>query len=135
MIVNYILSTQTIATTNDWSSMLGTLGQFFFLIVMLIFILWLAVFATKLIAKSRLGAGKNVNIKIIESVAVGYQQMALQLVKVGNKYFVIGITKDRISFLTDVDSDSIELSDSDEKEEGKITFEKYLKDFINKRQG
>lgn len=134
MYSNYILLMQSNVSTlkrNNWSSTLGMLGQFFLIIIVFIGVLVLAYYSTKWIASSRFNFRKSSNVKIIESISVGYQS-TIQLVKVGSKFFLIGVTKESVTFLTEVDEEINE--ENDKQNDSKIPFEKYLQDYFNKRK-
>ncbi len=53
------------------------------------------------------------NMAIIEVLPVG-QHKTLQLVRVGNDYMVIAVTRDRITFIERVDEATITLQDGSE---------------------
>lgn len=115
---------------NGWS-LATMLGQFFLLIVVLLIFLFLFSYLSKFINTARYKSTNNSNLKIIETIAIGYQS-SLQLVEVGNKVIVIAVTKDRINFICEVDSDSIN-RDNITKSEMTNTFKKYFDDFMNKK--
>ena len=66
----------------------------------------LAYFVTKKMAGARFAGQKSGNLAIVESINVGGQAI-VQLVKAGEKYIVIGVTKERITLLGEVDKDDI----------------------------
>ncbi len=112
---------------NSWSNMLSMVGQLFFLILVLIFILFLIRYCTKFINNTKYGALKNPNLKIVETISVGPQSY-LHIVKVGDKIILIGVTKEKINFICDIDKDSLSL---EEKED---TFQKTLESFFKKKK-
>ncbi len=72
MNIDYILMAQGNAdkinpnsNPNDWSSLFASLGQLFFLVVVVVFVLILTVYTTKLIARVKLATNKNGNLQII----------------------------------------------------------------------
>lgn len=75
---------------------------------------------------------QDTNIKIIEATMVGPQKN-LQLVKVGQEYLLIGVTKDRITFIKEIDKDSIKVDTATKMEQG-IPFSKHLEDLIKKKK-
>jgi len=82
-------------------------SDIFMLVFSLIFVIALAIYVTRWVSASRLrGFGKN--IKIIESIGVG-QHNAILLLKVGEKYILVGTSKEGTRFLCDVNEDDIEL--------------------------
>lgn len=110
---------------NNWS----LVGQFFSSLLLLGIILVAFYFLAKVVASYRYKGNKNSNIKIIESIGIGYQSM-IQLIEVGNKIILIGVTKDKITFLCEVDKDSIKEGDLNSNTPD--SFRKYLETFINK---
>lgn len=132
MYLNYILITQSnVGKGNNWSSTLGMLGQFFLLIIVFIIILFLAYYSTKWLASSRFSIKRNSNVRIIESISVGYQS-TIQLIKVGSKLFLIGVTKESVTFLTEIDEEINE--DENKQNDFKVPFEKYLQEYFNKKK-
>lgn len=132
MYLNYILITQSnVGKGNNWSSTLGMLGQFFLLIIVFIVILLLVYYSTKWLASSKLSIRKNSNVRIIESISVGYQS-TIQLIKVGSKLFLIGVTKESVTFLTEIDEEINE--DENKQNDFKVPFEKYLQEYFNKKK-
>ena len=70
------------------------------------FVAILAYYATKKMVGSNSIGRKNSNISVIESVNVG-GQAAVKLLKVGEKYLVLGITRERVCLLSEIDKEQI----------------------------
>jgi len=89
----------------------------------------LAYFVTKKIAGAARGglSKKGGNITIVESIPVGGYAM-VQLVKAGEKYIVIGITREKVTFLTEIDKD--EIIEPKPIEYGETPFSKIFSKFI-----
>ena len=117
---------------NSWSSILSMLGQFFLLIIVFLIIIFLAYYVTKWVSSIKYKGSKNSNFKIIESIGVGYQA-SMQIIKVGDKCILIGVTKENIAFICDVNEASINCEMSNIKIEMPDTFQKYLKMFMDKK--
>ena len=128
MSLDYIICLQSQSGERDWSSTLGMIGQFFLLIVVFAIVLFLAYFSTKWIASMRMGVRNNSVLKLISSMPVGGGS-SIQLIKVGEKYFLIGVSKENITYITEVDSNDITY---DNVEKPKFSFEKCLKECYNK---
>lgn len=105
----------------------------FSIIYALIVILVLAYLAIKFASKTKRLSNANSNIKIIESIGIGYQSV-IQLIKIGDKYILIGVSKDKVTYLTEVDEQHLDFS-KDDSIVDKIPFDKYLKGFLNKNGG
>lgn len=131
LLYTFLLIQETQTKGNSWSNMLG---QFFSLIVALFIIIFLAYYVTKFITPAKYKNNKNSNLKIIESIAVGYQN-SLQIIEVAGKMILIGVTKDKINFICDINKDSINKDISNAKLELPNNFQKYLDNFMNKKNG
>ena len=66
-------------------------------------------YATKWIAKSGMIQSQSPNIKVIETFKVTTGKY-IQIIKLGAKYYAIGVTKDNITFLTPLDEDQLDFS-------------------------
>ncbi|MCL1936550.1 MAG: flagellar biosynthetic protein FliO [Defluviitaleaceae bacterium] len=103
------------------------IGRFFSLFISLGVVIFLAIVVTRFVAKQRFSFGKN--IKIIDSIGVG-RQNSICIVNIGTKYFLIGITKENIVFLQNIDEEDIELKNV---ENNNLPFSKYLEKYIIKK--
>ncbi len=79
-------------------------------VIMLIIVVALAYFSTKWIASAKLINRSNSAINIIDSVGVGINASIL-LIKVGDQFFLVGLTKERITFLSEVSSENVSSTD------------------------
>lgn len=116
-----------VSGNSDWSNVIASFGQFFFTIIVIIIVLYLAYLATKFFARSRL-PGKGSNFEIIDSLPLGQQSM-MTIVKAGGKYLLVGVTKESVSLLAELDGEDIK------RKEGTAViapFEKYLGKLLKK---
>ncbi len=130
LVYAFVLNQETQQLQENGWSLAKMLGQFFLFIVVLILFLVLFSYLSKFINTARYKSANNSNLRIIETIVVGYQS-SLQLVEVGNKMILISVTKDKVNFICEVDSDSINKDNITKAEIN--TFKKYLDDFINKK--
>jgi len=65
------------------------------------------------------------NLKVMEGVGVG-QNGSVLLVKAGRKFILIGVTKDRVTYLTELDEADIELKEP----QAPGRFDSYLTNFM-----
>ncbi|NLM14023.1 MAG: flagellar biosynthetic protein FliO [Epulopiscium sp.] len=114
-------------TNINWFNMLG---QFFFLIFLFAAILFGAYCVTRWIGRFQYQRYQGGNIKILESVVIASQKM-LQLIQVGNRIFLIGISKDNIVYLTEVEKEALQIKENI-KDPSYIKFDSYLKQWIKK---
>lgn len=134
MFFEYIICLQSqidIRSESDWSSTFGMIGQFFLLVIVFIAIIMLAYFSTKWIASFRMGMRKNSAIKMISSMPLGGSN-SLQLIKVGERYFLIGVSKEQITYIAEIDD--IDVSVEQNVSSPKFPFEKYFQDYFNKNK-
>lgn len=101
-----------ISVLSSWPE-LDVLGQFFSIIVLVAIVGLLAYLSIRLLSASRnMGKyGANRNLQIIEGLGVGIQS-SVQIIRSGDKYFLIGVTKEKITFLTELDKDSVKLHET-----------------------
>jgi len=91
------------------------------------FVLFLAYFSVRLMGRARFS--RSGNIKIIEAVSVS-PQSSMQLIKAGDKYFLIGVSRTGITLIGEVNADSININEALHE----MPFEKYLNNFISRKK-
>lgn len=108
------------------------LGQFFYFILIVAFVGLLAYYSTKLLASSRTIRKRSSkrNLEVIENLTVGAQAMT-QIVRVGEQYFFIGVTKENVTLLAELDKSQLNITDI-EKLDVENSFDKVLKRFIKR---
>jgi len=110
-----------LAQLNDWSS---SIGRSFIYILVLVGIMILAYYVTRVLGTKVRGFSGG-NLKIIEGVAVG-QGSSVFLLKAGKKFILVGVTKDRVTYLTEMDGDDIDIKETP----GQGRFDMYLNNFL-----
>ncbi|MCL2463180.1 MAG: flagellar biosynthetic protein FliO [Defluviitaleaceae bacterium] len=102
--------------------------------VVFVFVLAMAYFFTKWFASAKTGAlrGRRANIRLVESMGVGMQSY-VQIVKVGKKYVLVGVTKGGVSMLAELDPADLELAR--ENPANILPFEKILRQYFPKMRG
>ena len=106
------------------------LWQLLGLVFVLIIVLVAAYYTTKYVGNIKLGQMKNSNFTAIDSYRLSPNKL-LQIVKIGNKYVVIAITKDNINFITELDEDEVLLREDQPVE--RPDFKKILEKLRNKK--
>lgn len=76
------------------------------LILIFLVVLVACYFTTKFIAGKQMGQKRIGNFEVIETFAIS-QNKYLQLVRTGNKYIVISVTKEAVSFITELDENEV----------------------------
>lgn len=102
-----------------------------YIIILFIIILFGAYYVSRYVGNFQSRKTNNSNIKIIGVISVGPQK-TLQLVKIGQEIILIGVSKDKISYIKDISSDS--LDDMSELNIKTASFNKYFDKLINKRK-
>lgn len=100
------------------------------LIIMFVLILTASYFTARFVGNSAVTQSKNRNMKVIETYKVAPNRF-LQIIEVSGKYIVIGISKDSIEFLTELEPDQVIKAD------GEITpldFKHILSSIKNKKE-
>lgn len=95
----------------------------------LVIVVVMAIFVTRMVAGQRLRyAGKN--IKIIESIGLA-PASSLCLVQVGDKYLLVGVTKENIHLIAHLEAEDLTL---DQETGQPVAFSKYLERFLTKKE-
>ncbi|SDX83632.1 FliO/MopB family protein [Lachnobacterium bovis] len=88
---------------------MSTIESFIQLIgVLLIFLIVLAMayYVTKWLAKYEKIQGHNSNLDVVEATKIGTNK-AICLIRIGEKYIVVAIGKDNVTYLTEVKKDEL----------------------------
>ena len=88
----------------NWSAF-GFVGQFLYIILVTAIVGLLAYWCTRMMAAQRRGR-RGGNLAVLESVSVVAQAM-VQLVRAGEKYLVIGVTRNKVTLLTELDKSQV----------------------------
>ncbi|MDD4503220.1 MAG: flagellar biosynthetic protein FliO [Clostridiaceae bacterium] len=94
---------------NSSSSIYGILYFLFMSAV----ILAAAYFVTKYLSRKSFNQGKNKNLKIVETAALGIDK-SLLLVKVGEQYVLLGSTQKNISLLAVIEPEKLTIGNTSE---------------------
>lgn len=89
------------------------------LCLILALILVAAYYTSRFIGRYKMGQLKDSNIQVIEAFRISPNKM-LQIVRIANRYVVLGISKDQISYITELDGN--EVVTHDVQENGKLSF-------------
>lgn len=96
------------------------------LVLLLILILIAAYYTSRFVGRYKLGQLKDSNIQVIEIYRISTNKM-LQIVKIANKYVVLGISKEQITYITELDESQVLTHDA--KEEEKQSFKQIFDKF------
>ena len=117
-------TTESFSSTNNVLELLG-------LCLLLVIILFAAYYTSKFVGRYKLGQLKDSNISVIEAYRISTNKM-LQIVKIGNKYVVIGVSKDNITVITELDESEDWIHEDNEGE--KQSFRQILDKIRGKKE-
>lgn len=117
-------------SANSWTTA-EMIAQLFFILIVLIGVIILAVYVTRFVAGAKYIRRGNNNLKLMDSIGLGFQN-GIHLVKAGKKYVLLGITKDRITFLCELSESDIENIEQDSGYE-LPSFDNYLNRILRKK--
>ena len=102
----------------------SNLLQLFMLIIVFVFILAATYFTTKWIARSGMirNHARNIAVKETFKIATGKY---IQIIRIGSKYYAIGVSKDQISFLTALDENQLDFQTA-EMTNTKLSFKEMI---------
>lgn len=89
-----------------WGSTLENALQLIGLIIVFVLILAAAYFTSKFVGITTVTNLKNRNFKVIETYKIAPNRF-LQIIEVSGKYVVIGVSKDHIEYITELDADQV----------------------------
>jgi flagellar protein FliO/FliZ len=113
-------------TYSSGNSFLQLVGLVFLLVIILI----AAYYTTKFVGGIKLGQQKNSNFQVIDAYRISSNKV-IQIVKIGNKYIVLGIGKDTINFITELTEEEVFIREAHAGE--KLPFKQILEKLrINK---
>ncbi len=104
--------------------------QLVVVLIMFLFVLALAYLTARFAGRFQSNIQSRSNIRIIETARLGNNKY-MQIVKVGSRYIAIGVGKDTITFLTQLDEDELNLEALDDKTKG--SFKDILSQLQKKR--
>ncbi len=90
------------------SHALDSVIQLIVVLIMFLFVLGLAYLATRIAGRFQSNIQSRSNIKVIEVARVNNNKL-VEIVKIGERYFAIGIGKDTITMLAELQEDELNL--------------------------
>lgn len=96
-------------------SMLENVFQLIGLLVVFILILAAAYFVTRWVGGQTLQSQKNQNISVIETFRLAPNRF-IQIVRLGNKYIAIALSREHVEFLAEIDEEALSLPETRERQ-------------------
>lgn len=113
----------TFSSSNNILELLG-------LVFLLVFILVATYVTTRFIGQYKKKQMKTSNFQVIDTYRVN-QNKLMQIVKVANKYIVIAVSKDQITFITELDESQVYQGEVTNEEQ--LNFKQILNQLRNKK--
>jgi flagellar protein FliO/FliZ len=114
---------------SGWSASLQGVGQFFYILLLVVLVSVLAYYTTRWVASARFGRLGKRNLEIVESIGVGTQAY-VHLVRVGKKYALVGVTRMQVSPLYELSEDDLIFDEAT----GGTNFQTIFSRFQNKEE-
>ena len=108
----------------------GGVGELIVLIIIFLLIIASCYYVTKFIGGKQLKQMKHSNFTVLDTYRVT-QNKFLQLVRMGNQYVVIAVTKDTISVIAHLSEDEIIKPDTNSMQD--VNFKHLLSNLMNKK--
>lgn len=109
---------------------LGNYMQPIGIILMFFLILFGAYWTSRYAAKFQSGRTLGRNMTIIEAISVGPQK-TLQIVRVGKTYMVVGVSRDRITLVREMDASELNIPEG----ESSVPFGSILEKIVRRQKG
>lgn len=125
--------TQFLIISSVTSDSLGKgMVQIIYIFILCIVVFVGAYYTSRFLGNHQLNKKSLSNLSILEVISVGPQK-TIQLIKAGNEYILIGVTRDRITFLKEVSESNIDLSLLATNMNHSIPFKNYLNQSFKKK--
>ena len=111
---------------------LQSLFELFGLILIFVIVLVVCYYTTKFVAGRQLVQKKIGNFEVMETFAIA-QNKYLQLIRMGNKYVVISVTKDSVNVITELEEAEVCQVHKEDFVSGK-SFKEILSGFTRKEE-
>ncbi|NLJ96932.1 MAG: flagellar biosynthetic protein FliO [Clostridiales bacterium] len=112
---------------SSWDNALQLIG----LCIILILILIAAYYTSRFVGKVKLGQLKDSNFKVIDVYRISANKV-LQIVKIADRYVVLGISKDQITYIMELDDSEVLIHK--DKENDKQSFRQILEKIKGKKE-
>ncbi len=90
------------------TSSIDSITQFVTVLILFIAVLAVTYLVTRYIGGLQRGQTKGNNIEVIETVRIG-QNQCVEIVRVADRYLAVGIGKEEVTMLAELDKDSVDL--------------------------
>lgn len=110
--------------------MLNNILQLITALFVFVLVLALTYFVTKWIAKSGAMQYRAKNIKVIETYKIAPSKY-IQIIQIGKKQYAIGVTKEQITFLSELEEDQLEIPEEFGNTVRDTSFKEVMKNMLS----
>lgn len=110
--------------------MLNNILQLIATLFVFVLVLALTYFVTKWIAKSGAMQSRAKNIKVIETYKIAPSKY-IQIIQIGKKQYAIGVTKEQITFLSELEEDQLKIPEDFGNAVGDTSFKEVMKNMLS----
>lgn len=110
--------------------MINNILQLITALFVFVLVLALTYFVTKWIAKSGAMQYRAKNIKVIETYKIAPSKY-IQIIQIGKKQYAIGVTKEQITFLSELEEDQLEIPEEFGNTVGDTSFKEVMKNMLS----
>lgn len=86
-----------------------SVAQFLTVLIVFVFVLFLTYWTTRIAGNVKKQQMSGKNIQVMETVAISSSKY-LQIIKVGSRYFIIGVCKDTMTYLCELKEEDLDFS-------------------------
>ncbi len=105
--MNCLYSVKNLSAANSiFAAGVDGIVQFIVALFMLVLVAVMCYYTTKFIANYQKGVTSKGNIEVLEAKSVGANKL-IEIVRIGNEYYALGIGKEEITFISKVDENSL----------------------------
>ena len=110
--------------------MLENVLQLVVVLIVFVLVLFAAFYSTKWIAKNGGIQSRVRNIKVIETYKIAPSKY-IQIIQIGKKQYAIGVTKEQITYLTELTEDQLEVPEEFGNTPGDTSFKEVMKTMLS----
>ena len=111
----------------------GNITQFLTLLLIFAFVLAVTYYTTKFVANYQKGKMSRANMSVIEGLRISPDKY-LELVKIGERYYVISVCKNSISLICEVPKEELVFSEDGEGEKPVLNFAAIMENLKNHKK-
>ncbi len=118
---------------NEYSNSLNATGQLLYSIFVFILMIAAIIWASKFLRNKNLGFAKSQNLDIVDRISVGVGN-SIAILRCGEGYVLISITKDRVEFMKDLNKDELTFFSKEDSQIANTSFSTVFNNFLKNKE-